>query len=492
MNAHSLILGIYLCAVSGLAIYGFNALIMTLLFGIHRRQGTSSSVPPDEWPYVAIQLPIYNERLVVRRLIDACAQLDYPSDRIMIQVLDDSTDETKTIARSQVAYQQERGVNISYHHRDKRDGFKAGALSAAMSQTTAEFVVIFDADFLPDKSYLKDVIPKFSDPDVGMVQTRWGHLNDTHSILTRSQAIALDGHFIVEQTVRSRSNLFFNFNGSAGIWRRKCIEESGGWHADTVAEDLDLSYRAQLLGWKMCYLPSVICLGELPVDLQAFKQQQFRWAKGSVQCLLKHGLDVVTKPGNLWRRLQGLMHLGGYIAHPLILLLLLSSSALIHNGPIFLLPWGMLSVAGMGPPILYAVSQMTTYQDGWRRYLYLPFLVLLGLGISVNNTWAVIEALVGRNPTLFLRTPKTSSIGPYSLGTETQPYILSSDWTNWAELGFGLYSLITALAAFEHNPGMAPFLLLLAIAFFYTAALGLQQSSHVRHNRHWNTLETGD
>lgn len=462
---------------------------MTILFRVYRDREQPSNPPPDKWPQVTIQLPIYNESLVVRRLIDAAAQLDYPRDSLTIQVLDDSTDETTAMARAKVALYQQRGVNITYCHRTARDGYKAGALAEAFTQTSAEFIAIFDADFVPRKSYLKHVMPQFADPHVGMVQTRWGHLNAKHSTLTRAQSIALDGHFIVEQTARSRGGLFFNFNGSAGVWRRHCVQEAGGWHSDTVSEDLDLSYRAQLLGWEMRYLPEVLSLGEIPIDLPAFKRQQFRWSKGSVQCLLKHGWEVVTGSGSLWRRAQGILHLSGYLVHPLMLLLLFSSVAVVVTNVAGNLPWGILSLAGLGPPILYAASQVASYRDGHRRYLYFPFLVLLGLGMSVNNTWAVAEAMTGRNPSLFLRTPKTSALDMCSPNTRTQIYTLSSDWTSWAELCCGLCSLVTAMLAFGRYPGMAPFLILLALGLLYTASLGLEQSWNVARKRRWHAFK---
>ncbi len=483
MNSYLFFIAVQLCSVAGLAIYGFNALLMTLLFGVHRGRGQSPRPYPDPWPHVTVQLPIYNERFVVQRLIDAAARLDYPRHRLTIEVLDDSTDETSALARAQAEHYRENGINITYHHRARREGFKAGALAAAFPHTTGEFVAVFDADFLPSRSYLRQVIPQFSDPQVGMVQTRWGHLNAKHSVLTRAQAMALDGHFVVEQTARSRAGLFFNFNGSAGIWRRTCILDAGGWHSDTVAEDLDLSYRAQLLGWKMCYLPDVISLSEIPADVPAFKRQQFRWAKGSVQCLLKHGWDVAVGSDCLWRRAQGLLHLGGYLAHPLMMLLLLSSLAILLHGGAGHLPWGILSLAGLGPPILYAVSQMASYADGYRRCLYFPFLLLLGMGITVNNTWAVAEALCGRNPSLFLRTPKTSAVEGHILRGGQQAYTIGSDWTSWGELACGICALVAAILALEHNPGMVPFMLLFAMGLLYTAALGLEHWWHIARQR---------
>ena len=466
---------------------------MSVLFLRHRRQAPDAP-PPKEWPSVTVQLPIFNERFVIERLIDAAAALDYPPDRLSIQVLDDSTDETARLAQARVAYYREQGLNIVYLPRKDRSGFKAGALAHGLTTAPGDFIAVFDADFVPPRDFLRRVMPYFAEPKVGMVQARWGHLNAKHSSLTRAQALTLDGHFIVEQTARSRAGLLMNFNGSAGVWRRECIQDAGGWQADTVAEDLDLSYRAQLAGWQLRYLPDVVAPAELPPLLMAFKRQQFRWAKGSIQCLRKLGGRLLASSLSPWRKLQGLLHLSGYLLHPLMLALVLLGLPLIFVCDPGTLPLGALGVAGFAPVIVFALSQWDAYPDWWQRFAYFPVLVLLGGGVALNNTWAVIEALVGRNPTLFLRTPKFHTEGE-SAGRVNQggSYDLPVDWTTWGELALAFYCLVEALIAFSRAPGLAPFLMMYALGYTYTAGLSLWQSwsalrprpARCEAQRHW-------
>ena len=314
MIISALLVMLYLLVLLGLALYGFNALIMSGLFLWHWPRLKKSTPPPTpaEWPSVTVQLPIFNERLVIERLIDAVAGLDYPRDRLFIQVLDDSTDETRALARVRVASHAAQGVNISYIQRPDRVGFKAGALAFGLTCTASGFIAIFDADFVPPPDFLRQVMPHFADPHVGMVQTRWGHLNAEATPFTRAQAIALDGHFIIEQTARSQSGLLLNFNGSGGVWRRAAIDSAGGWQADTICEDFDLSYRAQLAGWKLSYVPDVVAPAEIPPTLTAYKRQQFRWAKGSIQCLGKLGGRLLAARLSIWHKVQALLHMGGY------------------------------------------------------------------------------------------------------------------------------------------------------------------------------------
>jgi cellulose synthase/poly-beta-1,6-N-acetylglucosamine synthase-like glycosyltransferase len=468
--------GIYLVTVAGLALYGFNTLLLSGLFLRHRRQA-SKAPPPKEWPSVTVQLPIFNERLVVERLIDAVASLDYPRDRLSIQVLDDSTDETTVLAQARVAYHQSRGVNIVHVQRKDRTGFKAGALAHGLAVAPGDFIAVFDADFSPPRDYLQRVMPHFADPGVGMVQARWGHLNAEYSPLTRAQALMLDGHFVVEQTARSRAGLLLNFNGSAGVWRRDCIEDAGGWQPDTVAEDLDLSYRAQIAGWKLHYLPQVVAPAEVPPMLMAFKRQQFRWAKGSIQCLRKLGGRLLRSSLLPWHKFQGLLHLGGYLIHPLMLALVLVGLPVILVRDPGTLPLSALGLAGFAPPVVFALSQWAIYPDWRRRFAYFPFLVLLGAGVALNNTWAVFEALVKRNPTLFLRTPKFQAEGRFAgrVG-QAGDYYLPVDWTTWGELALAFYCLLETVVAISRAPGLAPFLATYAIGYAYMAGLSLWQS----------------
>jgi cellulose synthase/poly-beta-1,6-N-acetylglucosamine synthase-like glycosyltransferase len=468
--------GIYFITFIGVALYAFNALIMSALFLRHRRR-PAEPPPLEDWPSVTVQLPIFNERLVIERLIDAAAALDYPRDRLSIQVLDDSTDETAVLARACVARYQARGVNITYLWRADRTGCKAGALAHGLAVAPGEFLAIFDADFVPPRDFLRQVLPHFADPRVGMVQARWGHLNAECDPLTRAQAIALDGHFIVEQTARSRSGLLLNFNGSAGVWRRECIVAAGGWQADTIAEDFDLSYRAQLAGWRLHYLPEVVAPAEIPPLLTAFKRQQFRWAKGSIQCLRKLGDRLLRTAFSPWRKVQGLLHLSAYLIHPLMLAMVLMGLPVILMRDPGTLPLSALGLAGLAPPILFALSQWAIYPDWKRRLAYFPFLVLLGGGVALNNTWAVFEALTGRNARLFLRTPKFRAEGRHTgrVG-HARDYNLPVDWTTWGEAALAIYCLIETAIAITHAPGLAPFLATYGIGYAYTAGLGLWQS----------------
>lgn len=476
MTVSNLLTGIYFIIVAGLALYSFNALFLSSLFLRHRRQ-TLEAPTPENWPGVTVQLPIFNERFVVERLIDTVAALDYPQDRLSIQVLDDSTDETVALAQARVAYYQARGVNIVYLRRGERTGFKAGALAFGLAVAPGDFIAVFDADFCPPPDFLRRVMPHFAEPRVGMVQTRWGHLNAEYSALTRAQALALDGHFIVEQTARSRAGLLLNFNGSAGVWRRECIVDAGGWQADTVAEDLDLSYRAQIAGWQLRYLPDVVAPAEIPPLLMAFKRQQFRWAKGSIQCLRKLGGRLLRSSLSPWRKIQGLIHISGYLIHPLMLALILVGLPVIFARNPGTLPLSALGLAGFAPPIVFALSQWAIYPDWQRRLAYFPVLVLLGAGVALNNTWAVFEALTGRNPTLFLRTPKFQAEGRRA-GRVSQAgsYSLPVDWTTWGELALAFYCLVEAIAAVSRAPGLAPFLAVYAVGYAYTAGLSLWQS----------------
>lgn len=472
---------LYAVTTLGLALYGFNALLFVAMFIWLRWKADPASPQsrpplPGEWPIVTVQLPIYNERFVVERLIQAVATLDYPADRLRIQVLDDSTDDTAALARTQVAQYKARGLNIEHIQRPERVGYKAGALAYGLARTDAEFVAVFDADFVPPPDFLRRTIPHFADPKIGMVQTRWGHLNAGQSLLTRAQAMMLDGHFGVEQSVRCQTGLLLNFNGSAGVWRKASILDAGGWKADTIAEDLDLSYRAQLRGWRLHYLADVVVPAEIPSMLGAFKRQQFRWAKGSIQCLRKVYRDLLASPRPLRQKVEGLLHLTGYLVHPLMLMLVLISLPMLLNNGFSHLHMGAIGLAGFGAPIMFAVAQWALYPDWRKRLAYLPSIVLVGAGLAVNNTWAIVEAVIGRNPTLFLRTPKIYN----TLSQNTSVYSLPVDWSTWAELFFTFYSALTTLVAVERAPGLTPFMAIYTIGFGYTACIGLWHSFGVK------------
>jgi len=467
-----------LIAASLLAIYGLNALVLSLLYLRHRHQQLLAS-PLTKAPLVTVQLPIYNEAHVVQRLIDAVAALDYPPHRLDIQVLDDSTDGTTSLAQARIVFHRARGVNIVLQHRQDRTGYKAGALAEGMRSAHGEFIAIFDADFLPPPDFLQRAIPYFKNrPRLGLIQARWGHLNATYSPLTWAQALVLDGHFGVEQLARNRSGLFINFNGSAGVWRRACIDDAGGWGGETICEDIDLSYRAQLAGWQFLYLPDVEVQAELPPQVHAFKRQQFRWAKGATQCLLKLSPRLLRRPIPLVQRLEGLLHLSGYLIHPLILSLLLLSLPLLWGEVHLGWPVTYLGLAGLGPLLLFALGQCALYPDWPRRLLALPLVIVMGTGIAVNNTWAVIEAFLGKHSP-FQRTPKfrvESSANRYSPSDHWSSsfYALPWDRVTWAEIGAALYALAALGAAWMRGAwGALPFMLLYLVSFAYAAGLGL-------------------
>lgn len=473
---------IYALIALWLAAYGLHSWVLLVLYGWRRKRAGSAAAPPQpqrpDLPAVTVQLPIYNERYVVRRLIDAVASLDYPRDRLEIQVLDDSTDGTTAIAQAQAASWRERGVDIRVIHRSNRAGFKAGALAWGLQQARGELIAVFDADFCPCPDFLLQVVPHFlADPRLGMVQTRWSHLNVGSSLITRAQALALDGHFVVEQTARSSAGLLMHFNGSGGVWRRSCIEESGGWQSDTVCEDLDLSYRAQLAGWRCRFLPEVDCPAELPPQLLAFKQQQARWARGSAQCLRKLARPLLAsrRVGPI-HKLLGLLHLSGYLIHPLLILLLLLT-------PITLLvpsPLGdvsrLLGPLCLGPILVYCTGQWALYRDWKRRLLAFPALVLIGTGIAWCNTVAILQGLA-RWGGVFARTPKFH-LDRRAKDWHRSPYRLTRDRSVVGEIFLAVYALGTIAMAWNlGQTGAVPFMLLYALAFGLVAALSLYEIS---------------
>jgi hypothetical protein len=515
----TLVVPLYVIAGVWLAIYGLNSLVLAGLYLLHRHDPTHQPAGRSQrHPSVTVQLPVYNERHVIERLIDAVAALDWPHTQLQIQVLDDSNDDTTALARACIEQQRRRGLDIKLIRRADRKGYKAGALSVGLTHARGEFIAIFDADFVPPADFLRRTIDPFLDrPRLGLVQARWAHLNADYSRLTHAQSLALDGHFVVEQTARNRSGLLMNFNGTAGVWRRACIESSGGWSGDTISEDLDLSYRAQLAGWDCLYLPHVSAPAELPPQLAAFKRQQFRWAKGSIQCLRKLWRSILIRgaqpggatmkpdstaqadahfPASAPRRLTvvqkgaALVHLSSYLAHPLMLILLLCSL------PLFLIPrdahlpmaMAYLGFSSLGPPLVYTVAQRALYPDWPRRMLYLPILAMLGTGIALNNTRAVIEALHGRGGA-FARTPKFRLEGNGGDWTNST-YRLPIGWTTLGELLLALYALATIVAAWRAgNLYAIPFLLLYLGGFGLTALLGIWQAlgTYRRPGRWWPT-----
>ncbi len=490
-----LIFMLYTLAAAGLALYGFNSLLTVYLYW--RKRHKSIPLPAlNEYPRVTVQLPTYDELYVVERLIDAAAALEWPSDRIEIQVLDDSDDETTSIAQARVDQYRRQGLDITLIHRVDRTGFKAGALALGLEHARGEFITIFDADFVPPRDFLRKTIPFLvADPHLGLVQTRWAHLNAQYSPLTRAQSIALDGHFVVEQTARSRNGLFFNFNGTAGVWRRACIDDCGGWHGDTLSEDLDLSYRAQMRGWQFLFLPQLASPAEIPPQIHAFKRQQFRWAKGSTQCLVKF-MPVLASRGDLpfFKRFEGFMHLSGYLVHPMILILLLTIVPAMSLGMHFPEIMGYFSLSMMGPILLYALSQRELYPDWGKRFAFFGFLMLLGTGVALNNTFAVLGAITGKGNN-FRRTPKFSVEGGAGSWTATR-YALPFTWDAVGELGLAVYALAGAWIAYRETfYWTMPFMLLYAACFGFTGGLSLWHSlaprlikPHVRSDKTGNAV----
>lgn len=475
---------LYAISAIGLALVGINALVLALIYLKHRHQHIRLPAVKDEsaWPPVLVQLPIYNERYVVERLIESAGRLDYPHDRLRVQLLDDSTDETATIAAAAVERARTAGLQIEHVQRPSREGYKAGALAYGLEHDEAEFVAVFDADFVPEPDFLRRTIPYFlTDLRLGLVQARSGHLNLEHSLLTRAQAFALDSHLLIEQTARQRSGLFMNFSGTAGVWRRGCIDDSGGWQGDTLSEDIDLSYRAQLCGWHCLYLPDVEARAELPPLIMGFKRQQSRWATGTVQCLRKLGPELLVADLTIWQKVQAIIHLGGYLAFPLMIVLLLTALPLTLTGNLDSLPLAGLWLGLFGPPVQAVITQRTLYRDWPRKMLYFPMLMLVGIGIAVNNTQAVWKGLSGGQQT-FLRTPKFQISGQRASWAESG-YVLPIDHTTWLELLLAIYAAVTAAAALWLAPALAPFMALYAAGFAYVAGLGLWQSRTARRAR---------
>jgi cellulose synthase/poly-beta-1,6-N-acetylglucosamine synthase-like glycosyltransferase len=435
--------------------------------------------PVKNWPRVTIQLPIFNERYVVERLIKSVCRFDYPKDLLEIQVLDDSIDDTIDIAKAVAKQMKDRGLDIQYIHRDNRTGFKAGALKEGLKTAKGELVGIFDADFVPNPDFLKETVPYFTEPKIGMLQTRWGHINSDYSLLTRAQSIGIDGHFGVEQAARAWSGFFMNFNGTAGIWRKKTIEDAGGWQADTLTEDLDLSYRAQFKGWKLKFVTDVVCPAEVPVTINAFKSQQHRWAKGSIQTAKKNLGKLLKSDVSLLVKLQAFLHLTHYMVHPMMLLVVLTSIPMLysqwffenHSFPIMI--FTLFCLATFGPSSMYLFSQKILYRDWKSRIKFLPFLMCLGTGIAVNNTKAVLEALLNVK-TGFVRTPKYG-IKKQEDSWHGKHYSIPLSGISILELFLGIYSLTGLLIfLFFSKFFVSPFMFIYTSGFFYVFFLSVK------------------
>lgn len=464
----------------------FALLIVLAIYGMHRYEvirsyyATKHKIPKeaprrfDELPPVTIQLPLFNERYVVDQLLESVSKVDYPRHLLQIQVLDDSTDETHPYTQALTARYRDAGLPVEYIHRTNRHGFKAGALQEGLKTATGEFVAVFDADFLVPSDFLLRTIHFFTDSQVGIVQTRWSYTNREYNVLTEVESILLDGHFILEHNARAGKGLFFNFNGTAGIIRKAMIDDAGGWQHDTLTEDSDLSYRAQLKGWRFVYVPSIHCDSELPVDTYGFQVQQSRWAKGLMQVALKL-LPSILK-ANISRRakLEAFFHLTPNVSYPMMLVV----SALMLPVMIVRFYMGWMQMVFLDLPLIvaafwsifafYLVAQRELHPKTWKRTIFfLPALIAAGVGLTVINTRAVLEAILGVK-TSFARTPKYAIAGAQRKQLTASKYQRRSGWLPFIEIGIGSYFLfMIAYAIDSMNLFAIPFLLLFVAGYYW-------------------------
>ena len=487
----------YFAVMIVLAIYGVHRYTMVYLYFKYRKNYHPDAPRHfDELPRVTIQLPIFNEQFVIDRLIEAVCAMEYPREKLEIQVLDDSTDETQQVATGIVERFAALGHPIVYIHRTNRHGYKAGALDAGLKVAKGEFVAIFDADFVPPPDWLMKVIQHFAEPEIGMVQTRWTHLNRDYSMLTQIEAILLDGHFVLEHGARVRTGEYFNFNGTAGMWRIKAIADGGGWQHDTLTEDTDLSYRSQLAGWKFKYLPAVECPAELPIEMTAFKTQQARWAKGLIQTSIKVLPKVFRSNASRRNKIEAVYHLTANLSYPLMIvmsaLLLPAMVCRFYQGwfQMLLIDFPLFTASTFSIAVFYLMSQRELFPKTWMKtFLYLPFLMALGIGLTVTNTKAVMEALLGIK-SAFARTPKyrVAKKGEISQAAKYRKRLVL---TPWIELAFGAYFFLAILYTFaNHNYFTAPFLILFVIGYWYTGLMSLLQGRFERWRTGANTDES--
>ncbi len=487
------LLGVFMLVMALVCVYGLHRYLLVYLYYKHRRNRPRVQARFEIPPRVTIQLPMFNERYVARRVIEASCRIDYPSDKLQLQVLDDSTDDTTEIARATVSRMRAAGHDIELLHRTNRRGFKAGALEAGLKSATGEFICIFDADFLPSPDILQETIHFFVDPRVGMVQARWDHINRRHSLLTKTQAVLLDGHFVMEHGARNRSGRFMSFNGTAGVWRKACTVDAGGWQHDTLTEDLDLSYRAQLKGWKFIFLPDLSSPAELPPEMGGFKAQQYRWAKGGAQTCRKL-LPTILRSALPWKiKLEAFFHLTSCTVYlyMVVLTLLIFPVLLLgvgkphaYSAGHVLLDIALFMVATCSASTFYVCSQRELFKTWSESLKYLPFLMSLGIGISLNNALAAVRGLCGHQSE-FVRTPK--------FGVEDEK---AADWKQrtayrrspsrragpriqaYVELALGVYML--GCIALSIGQGWVtiglPFMALFAVGYFYVGTTTLLEA----------------
>ncbi|MEO7652807.1 MAG: glycosyltransferase [Bryobacteraceae bacterium] len=472
----------YFGVLAVLSVYGLHRYDVIRTYFKYRKRATCESPQRFEnLPPVTIQLPLYNERYVVERLIEEVTKIEYPKGLLQIQVLDDSTDDTHPFAEALVAQYQALGYPIEYKHRANRHGYKAGALQEGLETATGELVAIFDADFIPPADFLTRTVHFFADPGVGVVQTRWSYLNRDYNFLTEVEAMLLDGHFILEHGARSTAGHFFNFNGTAGILRRSMIDDAGGWQHDTLTEDSDISYRAQLKGWRFVYVPGLDCPSELPVEMHGFQVQQSRWAKGLTQVAMKL-LPTILKADIPKRvKLEAFMHLTPNISYPLMIvmsaLMLPVMIVRFYMGiwQMILIDFPLIAASFWSISAFYVIAQRELYPKNWKRaFFLLPMLMAVGVGLTVINTRAVLEALFGVQ-TGFVRTPKFA-IGERRMNLESKTYRSRSGWLPYAELGLGTYFAGMIVYAIQtYNFLAVPFLLLFVGGYYWAAGATLYQ-----------------
>ncbi len=477
-NVLDVFIGLYVFSTFWISFYGYNSLALAGLYLSTRKDQKLLKAPeglPNPLPKITIQLPIYNEKYVVGRLLKAVTELDYPRELLQIQVLDDSADDTREITEKIVENYRSNGYDMQYIHRGNRDGFKAGALEHGLKTATGEFIGIFDADFIPPSNWLKRMIPNFSDASIGCVQSRWGHLNSSHSNFTRAVALALDGHFTVEQNVRSRRKLIMGFNGSAGMWRKACIDDAGGWSGDTLTEDLDLSYRAQIKGWRVKFVEDLVVPAELPTEVAAFKQQQYRWAKGGIQAARKLIPDLLKSDLPASAKLMGMLHLTAYFGQLLMIVILLAFLPVGLYDPNAFRIFPLTIMASFGPPILYMVSKTDTCKTFGSKLRLVFLLVLIGFGMSLNSCVAILDGMFSKSTGTFARTPKLNMMG-YSRKKIDRSYQVKVSPMVLGEILLALYAMLSVYLLYPTlGIGGVFWLILYAAGYLYIALLNLFQ-----------------
>jgi cellulose synthase/poly-beta-1,6-N-acetylglucosamine synthase-like glycosyltransferase len=476
------IIGTYFVSLTILFLFGSSGFVMIYYYLKHRHKKAEQPGPLGEFPLVTIQLPLFNEYYVAIRLIDAACEIEYPKGRLEIQVLDDSTDETVEIVSERIDHYRNLGFDIKHVRRTSRAGYKAGALKEGLKTASGEFIAMFDADFLPQRDFLMQTVPYFFlDPKIGLVQTRWEHLNRDYSFLTRVQAMALDGHFVIEQNVRNKAGFFINFNGTGGIWRKECILDAGNWEADTLTEDLDLSYRAQLRGWRFKFLNDVTSPAELPSEINALKSQQFRWTKGAIETARKILPQVWKSNMPLEKKIHATFHLSNNIVFPFILVAGILNVPLVfikHQGgyEMYFLIMTVFVFAFLGSFFFYLYSQKDVYQDWQKRMLLFPLFMAGSMGFAVNNTKAVVEGLF-RRKSEFVRTPKYSVMDKHDKWLDKKYAMTKVDYTVIIEILLALYCFFGVCASIYYlEIAAVPFQLLFSLGFGLVAWMSLRHA----------------